>query len=172
MRASSTMLGFGIVMILGGLFAILNPIAASVAITTIVGFVLLIAGGVSLISLLLDGALRRHLWNIVVAALSVIAGFWLLTNPLEGTVSLTIIVGALLFVIGLIRLLMLGAVRGTPAFLPVLLSGLFSAGIGLFVLLGFAELQSTLLGYLLGIQLAAEGVALATFGYLGRRQGV
>jgi len=172
MRASSTMLGLGIAMILGGLFAIFNPIAASVAITTIVGLVLLIAGGVSLISLLVDGTFRGRMWNIVVAALSVIAGFWMLTNPLAGTISLTIILGAIFFVIGVIRLLMVGAVRGTPAFWPILLSGLFSTGIGLLVLFGFAEIQSTLLGYLLGIQLVAEGVALAALGWFGRKEGV
>ena len=125
-----------------------------------------------LVALLLDGASGRRIWNLVVAALSVVAGFWLVTDPLAGTVSLTIIVGAILFVIGLIRVLMVGAFRGTPAYWPVLLSGLFSLVIGLLVLLGFADIQSTLLGYLLGIQLIAEGAALSALGYLGRRGGV
>ncbi|MGR3372051.1 HdeD family acid-resistance protein [Pseudooceanicola nanhaiensis] len=172
MRASSTMLGIGVAMMIAGIFAIINPLAASVAVTTIVGLVLLVAGGVSLISLLADGSYRSRMWNIVIAGLSVIAGFWMLTNPLEGTVSLTIILGALFFVIGLIRLLMLPALRGTPGFWPLLISGGASVIIGLLVLFGFAELQSTLLGYLLGFQLLAEGIALAALGYLGRRGGV
>lgn len=172
MRASSTILGIGIVMILGGIFAILDPLAASVAITTVVGLVLLVAGGLALVSLLLDGPSGGRVWNVVVAALSVVAGFWMVTDPLAGTVSLTIIVGAILFVIGLIRALMAAAFRGTPAHLPVLLSGLLSLGVGLLVLLGGAGIQSTLLGYLLGIQLIAEGAALSALGYLGRRGGI
>lgn len=172
MRASSTILGIGIVMILGGIFAILDPLAASVAITTVVGLVLLVAGGLALVSLLLDGPSGGRVWNVVIAALSVVAGFWMVTDPLAGTVSLTIIVGAILFVIGLIRALMAAAFRGTPAHLPVLLSGLLSLGVGLLVLLGGAGIQSTLLGYLLGIQLIAEGAALSALGYLGRRGGI
>ncbi|WP_375688189.1 HdeD family acid-resistance protein [Pseudooceanicola sp. LIPI14-2-Ac024] len=172
MRASSMMLALGIILILAGIFALFNPLAASVAVTTIVGIVLLVAGGISLLAMLVDGSFGARLWSIVIAALSVIAGFWLLANPLQGTISLTVIVGAIIFVIGLVRLLMVGGLRGLPSFWPVLLSGLFSIGIGLLVLFGFAELRSTMLGYLLGIELVAEGVALAALGYFGRKEGV
>ena len=171
MKASTLLLVMGGLLILGGLLALANPFAASLAVTTLVGIIFLGSGIIQTWALFRDGTVHGRWWNIAVALLAIVSGVWLLANPLEGMVSLTIVVGATFFAMGLVRLLLSGALRGTPFFWMLLLSGLGSVAIGLIVLLGFAAAATSFLGILLGVQLLAEGIGLVALGLFGRGSG-
>jgi uncharacterized membrane protein HdeD (DUF308 family) len=116
-----------------------------------------------------DTADRQRLWNGFVGLLALVAGVFLLANPLQGLISLTLLLGVLFLVTGLARLMMAFRMRDTPLFWLLLASGAVSTLIGIMVLGNIAAAATTLLGLLLGIQLLAEGVALVVLGLVGRR---
>ncbi|WP_109465290.1 HdeD family acid-resistance protein [Albibacillus kandeliae] len=169
MKASTLMIVMGALLLLGGILALANPFAASITVTTLVGAFFLVAGIIQAWALFQDKTAQHRMWNGVVALLTIIAGVWLLANPLKGMVSLTIIVGALFFVMGLVRIMLAFQLRGSPLFWLLLLSGVASVLIGAFVFSDFASAATTLLGVLLGIQLLAEGVGLIALGYFARK---
>ena len=169
MKASTAMLVIGVLLILGGIFALANPLAASIAVTTLVGAMFLVAGILQAWVLFQDSGAEHRLWNGFIALLTIVAGVWLLTNPLAGTVSLTLILGVVFFVMGIVRLMIAMRLTGTPFFWLMFLSGLASALIGVLVFTDFQSAATTLLGILLGVQLLAEGAGLVAIGLFSRR---
>jgi uncharacterized membrane protein HdeD (DUF308 family) len=158
----------GLILALGGILALVNPFAASIAVSTLVGVFFLIGGAMQLWLAVTDAADRQRLWHGVVGLMALVAGVFLLANPLEGLISLTLLLGVLFLVTGLARLVMAFRMRDTPMFWLLLASGAVSTLIGVMVLGNIAAAATTLLGLLLGIQLLAEGIAMTALGLVGR----
>ncbi len=111
----------------------------------------------------------HRLWTGFVGLLGLLAGLSLLTDPLAGVVSLTLLVGIVLLMTGAVRLGMAWRLRQTPLFWFLLLSGAASVLIGVLVAGNIAAAATSFLGLLLGIQLLADGIGLIALGLIGRR---
>jgi uncharacterized membrane protein HdeD (DUF308 family) len=77
-----------------GLAAIIVPSLASVAITIFVGSLFLISGAVGLALTFWARQMPGFWWSLLSALLAIGAGIALLIRPIQGTLTLTIIVGA------------------------------------------------------------------------------
>jgi uncharacterized membrane protein HdeD (DUF308 family) len=161
-----TWIGIGMVA-LGGL-ALANPFAASLAVTAFIG-ILFLLGGIAQAWLTFRAVDSEHrLSHGVIALLNIVVGVWLLANPLSGTVSLTLVVGALFLIVGIVRLIV-GLRLPRSAMRPLLwLSGIASIVIGVLVFSDFQDAASSLLGLLLGVQLLFDGFGLIVFGISSR----
>ncbi|MBY6091342.1 HdeD family acid-resistance protein [Pseudooceanicola sp. 502str34] len=168
MKTWLVMLGMGIVLLIGGIFALANPFAATLAVTTIVGVVFLATGILQAYSVFRDSEAHGRVWHGISALLSILAGVWLLANPLAGTVSLTLIVGVLFLFIGGFRLAAAWGMRSTPFFWILLLSGAASILIGIMVFSNLQMAAFSLLGILLAVELIADGVGLIAIGLFMR----
>ncbi|MGI3163791.1 HdeD family acid-resistance protein [Pseudooceanicola sp. 200-1SW] len=171
MKLSTTFLLIGVVLAVMGLLALANPFAASLAVTSLVGVVFMVSGVAQAWVEFQAGPHQGRRRNALVALLTIVAAVWLLANPLSGTLSLTLLLGAIFFVMGFVRLAMAASLRGAPFFWLVLLSGGASLAIGLLVLFDVGAAATTFLGLLLGIQLVAEGAGLFAFGLITRHRG-
>ncbi len=169
MRSSTILVIFGIVVFLGGVMAVANPFAASLAVTTLVGVFLLVSGAMQLWLAYRDNTLPHRVWTIITALIALVAGVSLLANPLQGVISLTLLIGALLLVNGAVRIAMSFRQRDQMVYWVLLLSGAASAVIGILVLTNLLAAATTLLGLLLGIQLLADGIALIALGIIARK---
>jgi len=170
MRSSTTLILIGILLSIGGVLAIANPLAASLAVSTLVGIFLLLGGAVQLWVAFSDAGTPHRLWTVISALIALVAGVSLLANPLQGLVSLTLLIGALFLVGGVIRVTMAMGQRDSMVFWAILLSGAASAVIGILVLANLFAAATTLLGLLMGIHLLADGIALVSLGVISRRQ--
>jgi uncharacterized membrane protein HdeD (DUF308 family) len=168
LRPSLLVLLLGVLLIVGGVLALANPFAASLAVTTLVGAFLLVGGALQLWMAFSDATDPHRLWNGLVGALGILTGIVLLADPLSGVVSLTLVLGVMFLVTGAMRLIVAFRVRETPFFWMLLLSGAASVLIGVLVFSDFGSAATSLLGILLGIQLLAEGAALVALGLLAR----
>ena len=159
---------FGIFMAIGGLLALANPFAATLAATTLVGLFLLL-GGIMQTWLAFSQERDPHrLWHGLSGLMAIVAGVFLLANPLLGIASLTAVAGALFLVIGAGRLALAFRIPRGRLFWVMIVSGALSVLIGILVFANFAAAASTLLGALLGIQLLAEGGALIALSLVSR----
>lgn len=160
--------GIGLLLILGGILALANPLAASIAVEQLVGIVMLVCGAVQLWAVFRDQGQDGRLWNGFTALLGIIAGVFLLANPLQGMVSLTLIVGILFLIGGVVRLLLAFRNKQGNLFWILLLSGVVSAIVGIMVLGNIAAAATALLGIMLGIELLSDGIGLMALGFLAR----
>ena len=84
----------GIVLALLGLAAMIVPPLASLAVTIFLGWMFLISGIGGLIVTFWARNMPGFWWSLISAALAVLAGIVLLAKPVQGALTLTIVVGA------------------------------------------------------------------------------
>src|SRR6187549_3334877 len=160
-RVWKAVMAVGVLAILAGCFAILVPAVASVGTAIFIGWVLIFVG-----ALLVAGAFTAHslgtvLWRLLWALLTVLVGLWLVIEPDNGTLTLTLILGIYFLVVGAGRLAIAFAARGQQH------AGL----LGLIGILILAELPSSAdwaIGLLVGIYLIFAGWTLVSVALLGK----
>jgi uncharacterized membrane protein HdeD (DUF308 family) len=161
----------GGLMILGGILALAYPVITSVAVVTLLGWVLIVSGIVQGLSII--GARNvPHFWlQAISVGLSVIVGLLFLSNPAGevGTISLLLIV---FFVVeGIAKIIFALTIRPFPNWGWVLASGVLGVVVA-FIL--WASLPGTalwVLGLLLGLQLIGEGAAIGYLAWEVRTDG-
>src|SRR3954466_9812663 len=84
----------GILLAVLGLAAMIVPPLASLAVTIFLGWMFLISGIGGLIVSFMAREMPGFWWSLISAALAVLAGGVLLAKPMQGTLTLTIVVGA------------------------------------------------------------------------------
>lgn len=156
--------GIGVLSFVFGLLALGNAVAASLAITIMLGTLFAIAGAAQLWAGFSGATHDNRGFSILWGLLSLMIGVSFIANPAEGTVSLTIIVTAFLFASGLIRLLMAWRMRESRLFWTLLLSGAVTVFLAVYIMAAFATISLSLLGILLGIELLVDGAGLIGFG--------
>ncbi len=84
----------GIVLAVLGLAAMIVPPLASLAVTIFLGWMFLISGIAGLVVTFWARQMPGFWWSLFSAALAVLAGLILLARPMQGVLTLTIVVGA------------------------------------------------------------------------------
>src|SRR6202007_1332251 len=84
----------GILLVILGLAAMIVPPLASLAVTIFLGWMFLISGIAGLALTFWARQMPGFWWSLISAALAVLAGLVLLARPVQGTLTLTIVVGA------------------------------------------------------------------------------
>ena len=84
----------GVLLVVLGLAAIIVPPLASLAVTIFLGWMFLVSGVVGLALTFWARQMPGFWWSLISAALAVLAGGVLLARPMQGVLTLTIVVGA------------------------------------------------------------------------------
>jgi uncharacterized membrane protein HdeD (DUF308 family) len=167
-RSWKALMVVGIVAILIGCLAILVPAVAAVGTAIFIGWVLLIVG-----ALLVAAAFSAHsvgtlLWRLLWAVLTVIVGLWLIVEPHNGTLTLTLVLGIYFLLMGITRTTIAFTARGQPNAGWLGLSGVCGLLIGILVLAKFPSSADWAIGLLVGIDLIFAGWTLTSVALLGK----
>jgi uncharacterized membrane protein HdeD (DUF308 family) len=167
-RSWKALMTVGILAILIGCVAIVVPAAAAVGTAIFIGWILVIAG-----AFLVAGAFMAHSIGSVVlrliwALLTVIVGLWLIVEPHNGTLTLTLVLGIYFLFMGLTRIAVAFAARGQQGAGLVGLSGVAGLLIGILVLAKFPSSADWAIGLLVGIDLIFAGWTLTSVALVGR----
>src|SRR5439155_14566419 len=83
----------GILLVVLGLAAMIVPPLASLAVTIFLGWMFLVSGVAGLALTFWARQMPGFWWSLISAALAVVAGLVLLAQPVQGTLTLTVVVG-------------------------------------------------------------------------------
>ncbi|SFU15086.1 HdeD family acid-resistance protein [Sedimentitalea nanhaiensis] len=158
----------GILSIAFGLFVLANPVAASIAVTTLAGIMFAVSGGIQLVAGFGEESTGAKLMGIALGVLMLFLGVSLMFHPLQGVISLTLLVAILFLASGIARVITSFQMRDTLFFWPMLLSGALSVLLGGYILANFATVAPSLLGILLGIELLFNGAGLMALAFFLR----
>jgi len=153
-----------ILMILGGILALIYPIVSSVAVVLFLGWILIISGIVQGISLIGAQNVPNFWLQLISVALSVIVGVLFVRHPGEGLLTLTLLLIVFFMVEGISKLIFALTIRPFPNWGWVLASGIIGILLSFYLWSSLPITAVWLLGMLLGIQLICEGAALGYFG--------
>ena len=81
----------GVIMTVLGVLAVIWPQLSTVAVDVYVGWLFLLSGVVGLITMFFAPGASAFFWSLFTAALSLFVGILLLWHPIEGVISLTLV---------------------------------------------------------------------------------
>jgi uncharacterized membrane protein HdeD (DUF308 family) len=154
----------GVVMVILGILAVAWPAMATIAVDLYVGWLFLISGIVGLVAMFSARDVPAFLWTLLTAALAMAVGVLLIWKPVEGALSLTIVLTAFFVAEGIFQIVGSFSYRdvmpGSWGWMLVSgISDLFLAGI---LIVYWPVSAAWTLGLIVGINLITSGVAIVT----------
>ncbi|HVY97652.1 MAG TPA: HdeD family acid-resistance protein [Solirubrobacterales bacterium] len=167
-RSWKALMGVGIAAIVIGCIAILVPAVAAVGTAIFIGWILLIVGGFLVAGAFTSPSAGGVIWRLLWAVLTVIVGVWLIVEPHNGTLTLTLVLGIYFLLMGITRITVAFMGRGQPNAGLVGLSGVAGLLIGILVLVKFPSSADWAIGLLVGIDLIFAGWTLTSLALTGK----
>lgn len=152
----------GIVLMLLGIGAIIVPLIAGLAITLLLGWLFLIGGIFGLVVTFWARELPGFWWSLVSAALSVLAGLILIARPMEGLLTLTVVLTAFFILEGIASIMFAlehkRELSGRWGW--VVAAGIFDLLIAAMIFAGLPGSAAWAIGLLVGINMVFGGSSL------------
>ena len=152
----------GIIMIVLGALAIIWPQISTLAIELYVGWMFLISGLIGLFTMFVASDATAFLWSLLTAALSLFVGVLLLWHPVEGAVSLTLVLISFFIAEGIFQIA--AAMRYREAFPEswgwLLMSGFADLVLAAMLIWGGPSTTTWALGLIAGLSLITSGLAI------------
>ncbi|MEM8630831.1 MAG: DUF308 domain-containing protein [Pseudomonadota bacterium] len=150
----------GILAIAGGIFALLNPIAATLAATAIAGWIFIFMGVLQVVGGFQAEGIGWKIWTILLGLLGVFVGFSILQHPLAGIVALTTVVAIGFLIGGAFKVALAFSLENKRFFWVFLLSGAISVVLAIMIFSNFPQSATIILGILLAVELISSGVTM------------
>lgn len=160
----------GVIMIVLGLLAIALPVAATIAVDIYAGWLFLISGIIGLVAMFSTKDIPAFLWTLITAALSVAAGVLLIWKPVEGALSLTLVLSAFFIIEGVFQIVTSIAYRHVIArsWGWMLVSGIADLALAAIIIAGWPSTAAWALGLIVGFNLLTTGWAIVMLAIAGR----
>jgi uncharacterized membrane protein HdeD (DUF308 family) len=158
-------------MVVLGVLAIIWPQISTLAVELYVGWIFLISGFLGLVTMFVASSVAGFLWSLLTAALSLFVGLLLLWHPVQGAVSLTLVLISFFIAEGIFQ--SVGAIRHREA-LPdswgwLLMSGLADLVLAAMLIWGWPSTATWALGLIVGLNLITSGLAIVMVAGAARR---
>jgi uncharacterized membrane protein HdeD (DUF308 family) len=154
----------GIVLVVLGATAIVIPPLATLAATIVIGWLLLVSGIFGLATTLWMRQAPGFWWSIVSGVLGVVVGLLLLAMPVQGALSLTLVLVAFFIIEGVASIMFAldhkRELSGQWGWM--LASGVVDLILALLIFVGLPSTAVWAIGLLVGINLVFGGVALTS----------
>ncbi len=161
----------GTLLIAVGFLAILLPFVVGIAVTAVIGWLLLVAGVVHLIYCWHSRSTGAVVWQLLIAVLYLFVGFYMVFHPARGLVTLTLLLASYFVIEGVIELVLYFRLRRSHRAGWFLWDGLITLLLGILIWTHWPISSVWVLGTLIGISLLISGFARLfsrpTFGPVG-----
>jgi uncharacterized membrane protein HdeD (DUF308 family) len=149
----------GVILILLGIAAIAFPLSATLVAETWVAIILVMAGVTKLVYAFQTREEGGFLWKLLLSLLYIGTGLVLWLYPLEGLLTLTLVLGIFLFTEGIFEIILAFQLRPMPNWLWVLSNGIITVILGGMISLEWPLNAPWVIGMLLGISILFTGIS-------------
>jgi uncharacterized membrane protein HdeD (DUF308 family) len=152
----------GILLVILGFAAIVVPPLASLAVTIFLGWLFLISGIAGLALTFWARGMPGFWWSLISAVLGIVAGIILLARPVQGTLTLTIVVGAYFLAEGVTTIMYALEHKRelSERWSWLLVAGVLDILIAVMIIVGLPGSAEWAIGLLVGINLLFGGASL------------
>jgi len=159
-----------VLFILLGIFAIVEPFVAGLAVTALVGS-LLIAGGITHIISVVRRDDGGVVWHVALGLFYIAGGVYFLSHPVIALGALTLLLAMVLFVEAGVDLVAYSAQRREPGAIWLLVNAFVTALLGTLIAMHWPAMTTWAVGTLLGINLLTTGFSRLMLGSAVRSIG-
>jgi uncharacterized membrane protein HdeD (DUF308 family) len=157
-HASSWSLAWGVLLIVLGVLAIGSPLLAAVAVTVVIAWLIMFAGAVHVVLAFHSHRTGSLIWKLFVGLAYVFFGAYLITHPLLGVASLTLVLASLFLIEGVLDLMLFFKMRALRGASWVLMDGIVTALLGLLIYIRWPSSSAWAIGTLVGVSMIISGI--------------
>jgi uncharacterized membrane protein HdeD (DUF308 family) len=168
-RATTWSLAISVLMIASGVLAIGLPMIAGVAVTIVVGWLLIVSGALHLAFAWRGGPAGAVVWEILLGVAYGAIGFYVLANPVAGLESLTFAVAIYLFVEGVLEFFLSFRLRPAPGSGWLFIDGIVTLVLAVAIWSTWPSSATWVVGTLIGISMLFSGVTRLMLSLAARR---
>lgn len=161
----------GVIMVLLGIAAVIWPQISSLAVGAYVGWLFLLSGVVGLAMIFFAPNATGFLWSLLTGALALFTGVLLLWHPVEGVVSLTLVLVAFFIAEGVSQIAAAFVYRSAfpESWGWMLVSGIADLVLAGVIIAGWPSSFGWALGLIVGVNLITSGLAIIMVAFAARR---
>lgn len=156
--SSSRLLWLGLGLLVVGLLALIFPIVSTLVAALFVGWIFLLSGGFMFVGAFSIHGTGPFFGALLLGLLSMVAGVFLVFNPLAGAVALTLTIGVIFIFQGAFEIFFAFETRPHDGWVGMLISGIASIVMAVLIAAGWPAISLVVLGILLGVNLITTGI--------------
>jgi uncharacterized membrane protein HdeD (DUF308 family) len=157
-NAGTWIIVWGVVLIVAGIMAIMQPPIAALAVELLLGWLLVFAGIVQVVYAIQERGKDGFRLKILSAILVLLLGVFLLMRPLLGIASIALLIGAFLLASGVSNAMLAFKLKPRQGWGWVLFDGILSIVIALLIATGWPQSSIGFVGLLVGIVMIYGGL--------------
>ncbi len=163
----------GLIMLIGGALAFLNPFAASLTVEAVAGAAFFLAG-VTQVWMAFSPSREdtgARVLDGILGVLLVLFALSLLFDPLGGLITLTFVVAVFFAAMGMVRVIAAFRARPRQGWGWMMASGVMSVALALVIVLGLPQSALRILGLFLAIDLTMAGISTLYLAWRAKETG-
>jgi uncharacterized membrane protein HdeD (DUF308 family) len=166
--AGKWFIGTAVAFIVLGTLAIMAPFVVGLAVTTLVGVLLIVGGVMHGIGVFRGGGVGHTIWQIIVTLFYLAAGVYFLMNPLIALSTLTLLLASVLFVEGCANVVTYFAARHEERSGWLLVNAVVTFVLAVLIWRQWPSISVWAIGTLVGVNLLVNGFSRLMFGTAAR----
>jgi len=152
-----------------GIFSIVEPAVAGLAVTLLVGWLLVFGSAAHFAAAFKGGATGQVVFQVLVGLLYVVVGIYFITHPLMGVGTLTLVLAAVILAEGVLEVVAYFKMKGAGASGWLLFNGLVTVLLGGMIWFHWPSSTVWAIGILVGVNLLMTGTSRLMFGLAARK---
>jgi uncharacterized membrane protein HdeD (DUF308 family) len=157
-RASAWSIVLGVLIIVLGIIAMMAPLATGIVAVSILGWTALIGGVAQIFYAFRAHTGERTVLEVILGLLYGVAGFYIVSHPLAGLLTLTLLLGFLLVGYGIVAVLLAFRMRPLPGWGWVMFDAVVTVLVGILIMAHWPVNSAWVIGTLFGISILFSGV--------------
>jgi uncharacterized membrane protein HdeD (DUF308 family) len=162
-------IALAVLLILVGLFAIFIPVISGLAVTLMIGWFFIVAGILHFVLAWKTHSTSGVLWEILLGALYLFSGIYLILQPVAGLASLTLFLAAYLLFKGIVQIIHFFQIRPRHGSFWLLFDGIISLVLAVMIWRSWPFSAVWVIGTLVGISLLFTGFSRLMLALTARR---
>ncbi len=149
---------WGVLLIVAGILAIMQPAIAALAFNLLFAWLLVFSGIVEIVYALQDRAKEGFRLKLLLGILTLLLGIFLLVRPVAGVAGIALMIGAFVLAHGVSAVLLAFHVKPRKGWGWVLFDGILSIVIAILIASGWPDSSFAFVGILVGITMMWGGI--------------
>ena len=168
-KAAGWSVMLSVLMIVAGILAIIVPPASGIAVTILVGWLMVFSGAAHLVYGWETRSSGGLLWGMLLGILYIVTGGYVLLNPVAGLASLTLVLAAYLLVESILEFILSYRLRPLHGSAWLLVDGIVTLILAIMIWRTWPSSSLWAIGTLVGISMLFSGFARLTISLAARR---
>jgi len=158
-NASTVSILWGVLLIVFGMVAICSPFVAALAVSVVVGWLVVLAGVAHVMLAFRAHGAGSMIWKLLVGIAYLCFGGYLIVHPLMGAASLTLLLASLFLIEGILNIILYVKMRPMHGSSWMLIDGIITLLLGVMIYMQWPSSSAWAIGTLVGVSMIFSGVA-------------